>query len=750
MRIRILLTGICAAALISGGHAQAQTTDERAPDTLEDIVVTAQKRSENIQDVPIAITALTSATLRDKGVSNVQDLTGIAPGLQIRNADSSANAKIFIRGVGSSDFNPTSPGAVGIYVDGVYIGSPLAQMGSFFDLERIEVLRGPQGTLYGRNTTGGAINVITKQPSSTFKGDASIEYGNYNSVTLNAGVGGPIIQDKLAFRIAGQYIRDDGATFNRFTGDHVNNANRWAGRFSLLYTPTSDLEILAQVHGGKNNGGARQGQVRGLFPNTPGATGPDGLCLPAFYNTPQCTDILGYVDTDNNPYAGSYNLQGKSELRLFGASVRATWDIGSVSLVSISAYDSLHHNLHEDTDGSPNQGLEINYRADQNQFTQELRLQSNGDGPLKWVAGLYYLHENLKPSSELDILRMLRPLFITPDNPTGVSIPNTVFLAGFPYTQKTNGYAAFGQVDYKITDRLTGTIGLRWSRDSKDFDYTSVIERSIILFRYQDSKNFSSLSGRLGLQYALSDDARIYASYNRGYKSGGFFGGYTTDPANLAPYADEKVNAYEIGLKTELFDHHVRFNVAAFLYDYKNLQVYSIVDRGGVSAQTLDNASNAKMYGGEAEIVASPLHGLDISLGASVLKANYKNYQSFGEDLSGNRLPASPKFTFNGTVHYETDLPFGGGLETTLDATYRTSVYFEPHNLDRLKGDALWLVNGRIGWKNKSGQLGVGLWVRNLFDKTYVLDAGSVETYGSDGISIGTPRTFGVYVRHSF
>lgn len=252
----------CAVLALSAGAAAAQTQPAKQDNTaIEEIVVTAQKRSENLQDVPVSVTALTGDALAARGVKDVLALNNLAPGMRISSADAAANPKIYIRGVGLSDFNPNASSGVGVYVDGVYIGSPLAQMAGFFDLAQVEVLRGPQGTLYGRNTNGGAINITTKRPSQTFGADASLEYGSFNAVTADLGVGGPIVADKLAFRAAAQYVKDDGYTYNRVTGHDLNAANHWAGRLSMLYTPSSDFELLAQVNRYVNRGDATAPQL---------------------------------------------------------------------------------------------------------------------------------------------------------------------------------------------------------------------------------------------------------------------------------------------------------------------------------------------------------------------------------------------------------------------------------------------------------------------------------------------------------
>ena len=419
----------CALVALSAGAASAQ--DNAA--TVEEIVVTAQKRSENLQDVPVSVTAITGSALADRGANNVIALNNMAPGLRVSSGDAAANPKIFIRGVGLSDFNPNSSSGVGVYMDGVYIGSPLAQMAGFFDLAQVEVLRGPQGTLYGRNTNGGAINVTTRRPTQTYTADASAEYATYNAINLNAAVGGPIVEDKLAFRVAGQYVADDGYTYNRVTGNDVNATKYWAGRAQLLFTPNEDLEVLAQVNRFVNRGDATAPQHRALFPTTAAATGADGFCAPAFYASGQCTDLMGYADTDNDRNAGDYNIEGKDKVDLFGSSVQATWDLGPVSLVSVTAYQWAHRNDLENTDSNPLQMIEINYLSRQQQFTQELRLQSNDPGArLKWVGGVYFMNETVKDASQQDTLRDFRPFFITPDNPTGFDLENSVAVFAHP------------------------------------------------------------------------------------------------------------------------------------------------------------------------------------------------------------------------------------------------------------------------------------------------------------------------------
>lgn len=741
----------CAMLALSTGVAAAQTSAHDST-AIEEIVVTAQKRAENLQDVPVSVTALTSDALAARGVNNVLALNNLAPGMRISAADAAANPKIYIRGVGLSDFNPNASSGVGVYVDGVYIGSPLAQMAGFFDLAQVEVLRGPQGTLYGRNTNGGAINITTKRPSQTFGADASLEYGSFNAVTADLGVGGPIVADKLAFRAAAQYVKDDGYTHNRVTGHDLNAADHWAGRLSLLYTPSEDFELLTQVNRYVNRGDATAPAHRALFPATAAATGPDGFCAAGAYASGQCADLLGYADTDNNTRAVDANLEGKDKVDLFGASSQATWRLGGVSLVSVTAWQWAHRNDLENTDASPLRMVEINYRSRQHQFTQELRLQSdNASARFNWVLGAYYMDEKVRDNTRQDVLRDLRPLFMTPDNPTGLSLENSVGTFGYPYTQKTKGYAIFGQADYKLTDRLTGTVGLRWSADDKHMNYQSQAEDGlIVILTSKQSKTFSAVSGRLGLRYELSDDANVYATYNRGYKSGGFFGGLATTAGEMEPYDNETLDAYELGMKSEFFDRRVRLNVSGFYYDYKNQQVFAQALRNGITVLVLDNAANSKVYGGEAEITARPIQPLTLTAGVSLLHAKYGDYFTEGKDFTGNWLPQSPKMTFNAAATWVAPLENGASIVANVDANYSSKVYFDNSNADRLSQDAVWVAGAQLSWRSPDQKIEAGAFARNLFDKTYTVAISNIDSLGVDLLSYNRPRSLGVFLRYHY
>lgn len=750
--MRNLLIGTGAAALLWSGTAAAQTASEPQEDEtarLESIVVTAQKRTENVQDVPIAITALSASTLEKQRVENVTSLDNLVPGLRIAAADAAANPKIFIRGAGLNDFNPTSSSGVGLYADGVYIGSPLAQYSAFYDLDRVEVLRGPQGTLYGRNTTGGAINVIAKRPTFSPEGYASVEYGSFDALDATFGFGGPVVSDKLAFRLASQYSEDEGYSTNTVTGNKVNNAEHYALRGSLLYTPDDKTDVLLTLNTFTNLGGAVQPKSRQLFPADASAAGADGVCAPAYYRSGLCTDALGFADTNPDPYKVTADIEGKDKISLWSAALTVDREIGDLTLTSITAYQDVERRAHENTDSSPLQMLEAYYFNNQKQFSQELRLASDGE-KLKWVVGAYYMNDETTSDSAYDILRILRPLFASPSNPTGASPENSVIFLGYPYTQETDSYAVFGQADYEIAPRLFLTAGLRWSADEKSMDYSTIAEQAVTLFTYQADKTFSDWSGKIGLKYDLTDTTNLFASYSRGYKSGGFFGGNADSPEQIEPYNNETVDAFEVGSKSDLLGNRLRMNLSGFYYDYQDIQAYSTVERGGLTVQVLDNAASAEMYGAEAEFVARPIANLDLSLGLAWLHAEYGDYKSLGDDYSGNKMPQAPEFSLTGRGAYTIDLDSGFQITPSVDVSYRSKVYFDSTNRERLSDPELWLVGAELSILTPGGHVEGGLWGRNLTDEAYLTSANPIDSLGVDLLTYSRPRSVGVFLRYRY
>lgn len=734
----------------TAGPAPAVAEDELEDGSVAEIVVTANKRTERLQDVPMSVSALGSEQLQDQRIVSALDLNAVSPLLRVSSGDAAANPKIFIRGTGISDFNPSASSGVGIYVDGVYVGSPLAQLSAFYDLARIEVLRGPQGTLYGRNTTGGAINVITNRPSSRSEGLLGVEYGSFNTVQADAALTGPLGAD-LSYRLSGQYLRSDGYSRNRIDGSRIGAQNRYALRGQLLYSPSDSFELLAQGSFFRSRGDAVVIKHRALFPSDEAYAGADGLCLPQHYNDGLCTDALGYADTSTDPYSVETNVDREDAVDVVSASLQATIGLPFADLVLISAYQDAWRDDFENTDASPLPMIEARYHSVQREFSQEVRLQSRGKGPVRWVAGVYYMRDYLRDDSSYDILRVLRPLFVSPENPSGASLEDSVALFGWPYVQKTDSYALFGQLDWDLAPRLTVTAGLRWSADDKAMDYRSQAEDgTVVLVALRDSRRFSDWSGRLGLSYELSDTARLYATYNRGYKSGGFFGGFATTAEELQPYDNETLDAYEAGFKTEFANRRMRASLSGFYYKYRNQQVFSLEERNEVTVQVLTNAGKSHAYGGEAELAGSPLPGLDINLSAGWLEAKIDEFVTLGTDYSGNRPQHAPRWTLAGGFAYEAGLSGGSALRLSANANWRSKVYFDNSMRDRLSEGGKATVDAQLSWRSADQHLELGVFGKNLFDTVSLAGVAPLESFGVDLLNYAPPRRLGLFLRAGF
>lgn len=743
MKHALAIASVSMLALIPAAAA-AQETDEAVAETQETadgadqgglnvIVVTAQRREQDIQDVPISVTAISGDDLTEIGIRDPRDLTLVVPSLSIQAGTSSTTTSLFLRGVGIGDFNSNTTGAVGVYVDDVFLGANAGKLFNVFDSEGIEVLKGPQGTLYGRNTTAGAIRFSSRKPTDEFSANAAISYGRFNEVQAEAGVGGPIIGDVLKARVAGTYLRRDGWMLNRVTGNKLNALDMWAGRAIVDFTPNPDVLVRAIVHGGQNRGDARQFQHRGsgvdLFGNP---IVVDGVPL----------DGLGYADTDGDIDAGDFDVEGKERVDVFGASLTGKFDFGGVTLTSISAYEQVRRNTLEDTDASPNAVLTATYIDRPEQYSQEIRLQSNDSGPVNWIVGGYYFHDKLVTNSSFDILRVLRD----PNDLPGTFDPaNSIGNYAYPYTQKTESWAAFAQADVELTDRLTLTGGLRYSVDSIDFDYQAFFDDVVVVpvIDFQGSETFRDLSWRAALSFKASDNVMLYASSSKGYNSGGFAGGSSSDPAQLQPFDSETLYAYEAGVKTDLLGRTLRFNAAAFYYDYRDLQVFVFDTSGVLPVQRKLNAGNAEIYGLEVELQAQPSRYFNAFVNASFLHAQYKDFIALAaEDYAGNDLVNAPDFSLSAGFTVTQPLPGGSSLQLRADGNFQSETFLTPDNARANRVEPFGTANVRFSWLSADEKIELALWGKNVTDTRYTTYISPVLTM--DQINYNDPATYGV------
>ena len=693
------------------GQSAVPTTP--APSGVEEIVVTAQRRSENLQRVPISVSVATSAQLQASGVSSLQSLKLVEPSVQI--ANTAGQILPFIRGVGSRAVAPGVEPPIAVYVDGVYYASPITTAFSFNNIEQIEVLRGPQGTLFGRNATGGLIQVITREPSSTFSGDASVGYGSYNTLASNLYLTGGLANGVSADIAYSGTFQGTGYGTNVYNGKDVHRDYHDIGIRSKLKAEIAEhttAHLIFDYSDQKNN----------LFV----AGVKAGTTLPR-----------GFGPVFQSNYDIDQNIQPIIKNRTGGVSLRLDHDFGTVKLASITAYRKIESNPIYDGDYTATNGVTLNPKETDHQLSQELQVLSNSRGPIQWVLGAYYFDADAR-FSPLTYLYAGPSVAITP---SGAQTERQLRTG-----QGTNSIAGYGQATATLTSRLRLTGGLRYTNERRTLTgpVTSFFSNGgSTTTNYDEAARFKKLTFRAAVDYDLSSNLLAYASFNRGFKSGGF----NASAVTLGAFKPEQLDALEAGLKSTLLDKKLRLNVAIYHYNYDNLQVSEIVN--GTSG--IVNGGQAKMYGldldGEARISSelrirfayNYLHAKYTSFpGAPIARINPAGgFTTPAGDAAGNRTALSPRNTAN--ISPTWSVPLGSRKLTLTETTYYSGrYYFEPDNF---------IVQGKYVSVAASvkldlnDRLSVTGWVNNLTDH-HVLQLGNI-TAGVYRFAYEPPRTFG-------
>ena len=762
----LLLAPAAQVAAQDGVAAPAATADD---DQIGEIIVTAQKRGENIQKVPIAITALSGDMLAQDGVVTTLDLTQAVPGLQINNLFQSSNPTIFLRGVGVNDFNPASSGAVGVTVDDVFLNSGVGQLFAIFDIDRVEVLKGPQGTLYGRNTTGGVINYATKRPSFSPDFSASATAGRFNQLFFEAAGGGALIEDKLAARASLTVKRRDGWAVNLQDGRDINDLETYAGRLQFLLTPSSDIEIHNKIEGGVTKSSALGHQSLGIFNATENrpCTGAEIVARTICVNP-----ITGYQANADIDKFNTNVLNNSEKLTNFADRLLVSIDTGDINITSVTAFVYNKRELNQDVDYSPFAIAELPLWTEKSeQVSQELRISSNGGGPLKWIVGAYYLQERLSSLVNFALLREFNP---DPTQPF-FDPASSIMTVERDFTQRTTSKAVFAQLDYELTDRLTATAGIRYTDDRKKLSFITyagpVNPDSNSQARLQDrllgfidsnpgngtidlpSRNVTTLkkpTWRLALAYQAAPTVNAYASYSRGVRSGGYNTGALFSGIEFNEVDSETIDAFEVGLKSDLLDRRLRLNLAAFYYDYRNLQVFSLEPdpNGAAPIQRLQNA-DAEIYGAEVDIQARPVSGLDIQLGAAYVHATYSDFvDPIRGDFRGNNLDKAPRLQMTGRATYSYDISDDWTGRIGADFSYQSKVFFSAVNAEPMAAGQRGEINLNAGFAHRDG-IDLSLFVRNVGNKRYRADMNDLSSLGFYFPVYNDPRTYGVTVRYA-
>jgi outer membrane receptor protein involved in Fe transport len=700
--------------------ASAQPGAKENTGGLAEIIVTAQRRSENLQKVPIAVAVTTAAQIKSLGLSTVRDLKMAMPGVEVQ--QNAGFAIPVIRGVGSKVVAAGFEPPVAFYVDGVYYAAPSASLSSFNNVERIEVLKGPQGTLFGRNATGGLIQIVTPDPKSRFEGNGDLSYGNFETVTGHLYVTGPISSSIAADLAVSGATQGHGWGENLQTGNDTYRDKRDISiRSKWLFNISASTTL--RLTGDYND---RDGSMNALR-LTPGTTAPPPFG-PSYGGSPWDTD----TDTD-------FYVKNKSG----GISAKLDSTIGDLRLSSITAYRRSDNVFQADFDYTATRGRSLNVDIQDRQFSQELQLASSPSSRLKWTIGAFYFDAR----SELQDFNL--GLF----GPSVINAPpSPIVQLRANATEYTHSYAAFGQATYPLTDWLNFTGGLRYTIEKHPFTGTNYAVRqdgsiTVTVPRFDTSVTARRLTWRFALDANVSRDVLLYASYNRGFKSGGF----NTTAITLPAFRPETLDAYEVGAKTQMFDRKVRLNGAAFFYDYKDMQVNQAV-LGGVG---IYNGGRAHIYGLDLDLTAQVTRNLDVGVAYEYLHGRYEKFDNAQiavpnppngylitvGDVAGNTTILSPKSTISAHATYA--VPIGSDrLSFTGVVHYNSGYYDEPDNLVKEKRYAL--INASVRY-DIGDRWWVKLWGDNLTDHA-VSSFTAIQTFGNSGAlrsSYDAPRTYG-------
>jgi iron complex outermembrane receptor protein len=737
-----------------------QDADEQVDSgTTEDIVVTARRTEETLQRVPASVSAFNERALERLQAQDTTGLQGAVPNLNIAQGRGSSNAtNIYIRGVGQPDALQTFDPAVGVYVDGVYFSRIRGTQLDLLDLQRVEVLRGPQGTLYGKNTIGGAISLITRRPSQEFRGGLTVSLGNYDYNEIKLSASGPV-SDTVAAGFAVLHSQRDGFVEDAVLDRDYNDKNTRAVRGQIAFTPSDRLRIDLSADYSQDDSSLSLGQPLNSLTNL--LTPTVALPLPT---NPQTYDFTARATP---------GLPNSTRLRHWGGSVNIALDVSdTVTLRSISAYRQLDTDDYIDIDATQLEIGDVFVGVNQNQISQEFQVNLN-TGPLTAVAGLYYLREHIESHQEAyadDLVNLAAFRGVLPNALLGPS-NNPTFLRTIDDELETTSYAAYLNVSYEILPALRLSGGLRYTSENKDyFRTTSTFSSSPLLtsaapFQFDADNTWEDLSPMATIDYQVTDDVMIYARYARGFKSGGF-NGRANSVAERTQYEPEEVSSYEAGIRSTIAGQ-LRLNLTGFYNDYVNFQAR--VSGTGVDAVTnlpsptlsVINAGALSIKGVELEAAWTPVQGLLIDAQVGYLDAQYEEFADarFPGGSRAFQTPAfAPEWTVRVGAQYEANLgnsgflTFGGSArhrsETAL-AIDNTTISTNPALVTRIEGlfaDPYWVADARVVWESPNRKYTLGLYGQNLFDEVYKTEGQEFSSIGSiRTVYYGAPKTY--YVR---
>lgn len=713
-----------------------------AQGSIEEVLVTAQRRVTDLQTTAAAVTALSSQDLARRSIEDIEDLGIVSPSMHV--ALYQGEAQIYIRGIGYSGIIGGSDSSTALHSDGVYLSRSSAAVPAFFDVDRLEVVRGPQGTLYGRNATGGSVNVITRGGTDTFVTDASLLAGNFGRFRAFGAVGGPL-SETTRFRLAAQVERQDGfTTLVRPVSDplsgggvttDVEDTDEYMIRGTLDFTPNDNLSVTLKADYYK----ADDRNSVWLYFNPGTGTNP-------FFRN-YLNERGGSVPTDPLSRRQDSDLPHFNKPEIWGVSAKVNWDIGGYSFSSLTAFKHTNPLNRNDLDATGAFGVDQTREEDHQQFSQEFQLSSPVGNRFNWIVGLYYFSE------ENDVRNEYFLPFV--DEQFGLPSDDECCLLLLNGRSETEAYAVFGEATWTVNDQLDLVLGLRYSDERRDgnndvrlLNFPTPALDNVAEF---DKASFDDFTPKLGLNYTINEDTFVYGSVSQGFKSGGFnVGSYQN-----APFDPEEITAYELGLKTDLLNNRLRLNSAIFVYDYQDYQFQDVENNNTV----IRNAAEADISGLEIEGTALLGEHFSLDFAATYLDAEFADFTAIDpkapelglQVLDGRRLPRAPEFKYNLGLTYTT--PFAAGeLSVRADYTWQDDVYFSAFNVPALFQESYGWGKLRVTYQPDLGQWSISAFADNLTDEAVIANA----TFNGDIIdstvtgNMAPPRTFGVEARFSF
>lgn len=768
---RVLAAAVSSLLCVALLPAPAIAADALHSGGLDEVLVTARRVEERLQDTPISVSAFQARDIEKLSIRNVGDTAAFTPNFISNPGPTGGNdGYFFIRGVGQTDLNPATDPGVATYIDGVYMGRIMGASMDAVDIARIEVLRGPQGTLFGRNTIGGALNITTRDPAEEFGGRVMVGAGSRDLVNVQGSFDVPL--GKNAGLLLSAAYRDQDGWGDRADGEIFDSNESKSGRLKYKWNPndTFSLVLTGDI---TDLGGTSQHTILTDF--NPTVFSPLGVPLP---------NLTPYLDP-SDPYDNQTSISPDKDYDIKGTGLTLGWDLGWANLKSISSYRSLKQYITTDFDSSPYSFYEGGFDTDQDQWSQELHL-SGETGRFQWLIGAFYYDEHNEHTNIISLggNNGCNPLPFGPP-------PFCNFAAGEQYATPgvirkitnnqafdldTTAMAVFGHMSVELSERWSVSLGLRWTDEEKDQVYDFFIDNTDNVFNLAGlppivlptlsadnpfntapvdyNKSWSDVTPKAGVEFKPADDQLYYFSYQQGFKSGGFNGRPTPGPNGsfqpISPYDPEEMDSYEIGAKTQWAEDRVRLNVAIFQSDYEGIQLLGLGDTGFF--ETI-NAAESRIRGAELELLARPIPEFELQAGFGYTDNDYQELNQ-GTILSGvdygMLLPVTPEYNASLGAQYTWQLA-AGTLALRGDYSYRSKQYFEASNTPGNRQDSYGLFNARATFASEDEKWSVAVYGLNLNDEVYLTNAQDVApVLGVSFASISAPREWGAELRYAF